>query len=118
MFDQDGTAITSWARAGDGLGQFGLPRSIALDQQNNVYVSDAQFGNVQIFNSDGQLLMPLGRLSQQDLPGQFSLITGITLDSRNHLYVLDQYMKNMEVYKKLSEEEQQKILARMSKESP
>lgn len=118
VFDVDGAVISSWGKAGDGLGLFGLPRSIALDRQNNVYVSDAQFGNVQIFNSNGELLMPLGRLSQQDVPGQFSLITGITVDSRNHLYVLDQYMKKMEVFKKLSQDEQQKIFSEISKKTP
>lgn len=137
----NGETVKRIDRPGKEPGEFHLPMDIALGTDNKLYVldtgsfrvqvfdldgkalaspgkaGDAQFGNVQIFNSEGKLLMPLGRLSQQDIPGQFSLITGITVDSRNYLYILDQYMKKMEVYKKLTLSEQQKVLARIKKPS-
>ena len=110
MLDADGTPLRAWGRAGNALGQFGLPRSIAVDRENLVYVSDAQFGNVQVFNDEGKLLMSIGRLSAQNRPGHYSLITGINLDARDYLYVLDQYNGKIEDFKKLSPAEREQKL--------
>lgn len=112
--DKEGQPLFAWGKVGSALGHFGLPRSIILDQQDNVYVSDAQFGNVQVFNAEGKLLLPLGKLSQRDLPGQFSLITGIAYDQKDHLYVLDQYLNKMEIFKQLSPSEQLKLTGKVS----
>ena len=41
-------------------GRFTRPKGIALDREGNLYVVDAAFENVQIFNSGGDLLMHFG----------------------------------------------------------
>ena len=41
-------------------GTFTRPKGLALDREENLYVVDAAFENVQIFNSDGELLMHFG----------------------------------------------------------
>jgi hypothetical protein len=41
-------------------GTFTRPKGIALDRGGNLYVVDAAFENVQIFNADGELLMHFG----------------------------------------------------------
>jgi len=41
-------------------GRFTRPKGIALDRDDNLYVVDAAFENVQIFNAEGNLLMHFG----------------------------------------------------------
>jgi hypothetical protein len=60
---------------------------------------------VQIFNSAGQLLMPLGRTKREPGPGHYTLIAGIAVDETNRLYVTDHYFKKIDVFRRLSEEE-------------
>jgi hypothetical protein len=45
---------------GNGPGSFTRPKGLALDREENLYVVDAAFENVQIFNSGGDLLMHFG----------------------------------------------------------
>ncbi len=45
---------------GNGRGRFTRPKGIALDRDENLYVVDAAFENVQIFNRNRQLLMHFG----------------------------------------------------------
>ena len=40
--------------------RFTRPKGIALDRDSNLYVVDAAFENVQIFNAEGNLLMHFG----------------------------------------------------------
>ena len=39
------------------FGQFSRPKGVAVDKEDNIYVVDAAFENVQIFNNKGELLM-------------------------------------------------------------
>jgi sugar lactone lactonase YvrE len=45
---------------GNSPGRFTRPKGIALDREENMYVVDAAFENVQIFNARGELLMHFG----------------------------------------------------------
>lgn len=45
---------------GNSPGRFTRPKGIALDREENMYVVDAAFENVQIFNALGELLMHFG----------------------------------------------------------
>lgn len=45
---------------GNAPGNFTRPKGLALDREANLYVVDAAFENVQIFNPDGNLLMHFG----------------------------------------------------------
>jgi DNA-binding beta-propeller fold protein YncE len=45
---------------GNSPGMFTRPKGIALDREENIYVVDAAFENVQIFNARGELLMHFG----------------------------------------------------------
>ncbi|MCL5991338.1 MAG: 6-bladed beta-propeller, partial [Bacteroidetes bacterium] len=50
VYDIDGKYIKSISSYGNGIGQLVRPKGIALDKDNNLYVVDAAFENVQIFN--------------------------------------------------------------------
>src|SRR5213596_3022012 len=52
-FDKNGRFIKSWGSRGTGPGQFNLPHTIAIDNQNNVYVGDRENKRIQVFDIDG-----------------------------------------------------------------
>lgn len=54
--DKDGNWIKSWGEPGTGPGQFNTPHSIALDDENHVYVADRGNGRIQVFDTDGKYL--------------------------------------------------------------
>lgn len=99
IFDLDGRYQSHFGDIGNGHGQFSRPRSIAADRSGNLYVSDASFNNVQIFNSQGELLMWLGEPGMENYPGKFGLIGAIAVDESGRLYVSDQYHQKIEVYR-------------------
>jgi sugar lactone lactonase YvrE len=59
-YDHNGKYLTSIGSYGTGTGQFVRPKGIACDRESNLFVVDAGFENVQLFNKKGQLLMFFG----------------------------------------------------------
>lgn len=55
-FSRDGKFISQWGRRGTGAGEFHLPHSIVIDNQQRVIVGDRENDRVQVFDLDGQLL--------------------------------------------------------------
>ncbi len=110
-FDSKGAFRFQFGGPGAELGRFSRPRAISLDPDGNVYVSDSGFNNVQIFSPDGQLLMPLGRLSRDPGPGNYALIAGIAVDETRRLYVMDHYFKKIEVFRWLGNNQSQGLPA-------
>jgi hypothetical protein len=56
----DGAYLDRFGGYGNHPGSFTRPKGIALDSTGNLYVVDAAFENVQIFNGSGDLLMHFG----------------------------------------------------------
>jgi 6-bladed beta-propeller len=55
-FDRDGKFIKAWGQFGTGPGDFNLPHSVVVDDQENVYVADRENKRIQIFDADGKFL--------------------------------------------------------------
>lgn len=55
-FDENGSYLFEFGRAGSGPGEFGSPNDFSLDQEGNVYVVDSQLRRVIKFNPSGQYL--------------------------------------------------------------
>ena len=70
-----GKMLKSVGALGDGPGCFTRPKHIAVDSEGIIYVVDAAFQNVQMFNRDGRLLMNFG--DSWGLPGGMDLPAGI-----------------------------------------
>ena len=79
VLDLEGRFLTSWGKHGTKPGEFGGnsnvksraggPNFIALDQEGNVYTTEAMDGRVQKFTPDGGFLTAFGDLKDQ--PGSF-----------------------------------------------
>jgi len=100
VFTMDGKFVRKFGSIGRRSGQFARPKGITVDRWGNVYVVDAAFGNVQIFDPDGRLLMFIGARGNQDRPGAFMLPAGVDIDEADgRLYLVDQFFRKVEVFR-------------------
>jgi DNA-binding beta-propeller fold protein YncE len=56
VFDQSGTSVFKFGKAGSKEGEFNFPYGIAGDHEGKVYVADLYNGNISIFDSKGKFL--------------------------------------------------------------
>ena len=80
-------------------GQFSRPKEIAADPQGNLYVVDTAFGNFQVFDPEGRLLLDVGARGSSDGPAKFMLPSGIAVDADARVYVVDQFFRKVEVFR-------------------
>jgi sugar lactone lactonase YvrE len=89
IYNQSFEYIESVGSYGKMPGQFTRPKHIAVDHEGFLYVVDAAFENVQIFNDTGELMMPFG--GPYTGPGFMSLPIGISI-SYSGLDYFQQYL--------------------------
>ncbi len=77
-------------------GNFGAPTNVALDKDNNVYVTDTMNNRVEIFDADGNFLSWFGK--HGDGPGYFARPKGIAVDGDGHVWVVDQMQDRVQVF--------------------
>jgi DNA-binding beta-propeller fold protein YncE len=68
-------------------GQFAVPTNVALDADNNLYVSDTYNNRIEVFDADGNFIRQWGKAG--DRPGTFSRPKGIAVDVDGHVWVAD-----------------------------
>lgn len=66
---------------------FNRPTYIAVDTQDNVYVTDTMNFTVRVFDVTGKYVRSQGQIG--DVPGSFARPKGVALDSDRNLYVVD-----------------------------
>ena len=79
--------VADFSRPGDGPGQLIWPAGLALDRQDNVYVTDEWLNRISIFDQDGNFLREWGTAGSDD--GEFNGPSGITIDAQDVLYIVD-----------------------------
>ncbi|MBL8362603.1 MAG: 6-bladed beta-propeller [Rubrivivax sp.] len=99
IFDRQGRYVSSFGSVGKQYGQFARPKEVAVDREGNVYVVDTAFGNFQIFNPDGELLLFVGERSERDGPGRYMLPSGIAVDEDGRIYMVDQWFRKIDVFR-------------------
>ena len=72
---------------GKAPGQFMWPTGIALDEDENVYVTDEWLNRVSVFDKKGILLSTWGSPGSGD--GELNRISGITIDDNGNVYLVD-----------------------------
>lgn len=83
-YSLDGKFVNSIGTYGDAHGQFARPKGIAVDKEENLYVVDAGFENVQVFNNEGNVLMHFG--GPYNGPGDMWLPAKVMIDYNNLQY--------------------------------
>ena len=79
--------VNAWGSNGTGDGQFSRPWGIAIDDDDNLYVSDINNDRIQKFDSDGTYLDQWGSTGTGD--GDFDAPYGVGIDSLGNIYVAD-----------------------------
>ena len=78
---------TQFGSTGEGGGQLKWPAGLAVDSDENVYVTDEWLHRVSVFDSDGDFLRMFGEFGSG--PGQFNRPSGIAIDGNDDVYVSD-----------------------------
>ncbi|HEY8466431.1 MAG TPA: Ig-like domain-containing protein [Solirubrobacterales bacterium] len=86
-FNAQGEFVGAWGATGSGDGQFRSPAGIAVDADENVYVTDLQNDRVQVFDASGAFIRTWG--SEGSGPGQFSGPSGIAVGPDGSVFVSD-----------------------------
>jgi tripartite motif-containing protein 71 len=84
---QDEKFLLEFGSAGEGDGQFAWPSGIALDDEENVYVSDEWLHRVSIFDKKGKFLAKWG--DPGSAAGQLNAPSGLAFDTYGNVYVSD-----------------------------
>ncbi|HLA35355.1 MAG TPA: 6-bladed beta-propeller [Rhodocyclaceae bacterium] len=91
-----GTYQGTVGKRGMAIGDFTRPKGVAADGGRNIYVVEAYFDHLLIFNRRGEFLMPIGGVG--DAPGQFHLPAGVWVDVRNRVFVADMMNSRVQVF--------------------
>jgi len=89
LYDADGNHLRMIGEQGLNPGSFALPKGIAADREGRIYVVDAATQVVQLFDSEGRILMYFGNPNTSG-PGSTDLPAGIAVDY-DHLKFFQQY---------------------------
>lgn len=82
-YSPDGKWLKTYGTHGDSLGQFARNKGVAVDREGRICVTDAAFENVQIFNSEGKLLL---YFPEKNDAASLVLPAGIDIDYENMDY--------------------------------
>lgn len=81
-YDADGKFLGQIGRHGDAPGEFARNKGIAVDREQRLYVVDAAFENVQIFDAQSNLLLHFGE-AESGAEGRMVLPAGLALSYEN-----------------------------------
>ncbi len=90
-FSHDGEFLLQWGSHGSEPGQFRRPQNMALQQvdneQDRIWVVDACNHRIQVFDTDGELLLHWGEEGSEI--GQLYYPYDLALDGQGHVYVCE-----------------------------
>jgi tripartite motif-containing protein 71 len=86
-FNSNGNYITRFGGYGSDPNEFGWPNGLAIDEDDNLYVSDCG-SSVKKLSNDGTYLSSFGTPGTGD--GQFSCPESLARDSQGNFYVFDE----------------------------
>jgi sugar lactone lactonase YvrE len=99
VFDRQLQPLQQIGSAGDLPGYMSRPKGLALDSEDHLYIVDAQFELVQIFDPHGVLLLSFG--GEGSGPGEFWLPAGIHIDPSDRIWIADTYNRRVQVFQYL-----------------
>ena len=87
-FSPDGEFLLQWGGTGEELGQFRRPQSMAVDDQDRIWVADACNHRIQVFDARGQAASTTGA-RRAPAPGSCTTPTASCCDGEGHVYVCE-----------------------------
>ena len=90
-----------FGRHGNGSGDFASPKGIDVDKNGIIYIAEALFDTVQLFDNTGRYLLAIG--SQGNGQGQFWMPSGLSIDEKDRLYVCDTYNQRIQIMQIISD---------------
>ena len=77
-------------------GTFNMPTYVAVDNSDNIYVTDSMNFTVRVFDANGKYVRSIGQIG--DAPGSFARPKGVAVDSDRNIYVLDAIFGNFQIF--------------------
>ena len=93
--------VLSFGEGGSSLGMFSRPWGVAVNNRDEIAVTDVDNNRVQVFSSDGTFIKSFGR--KGDKPGEFNCPTGIGFDKNGHIIVVDRYNHRVQSFSERGE---------------
>ena len=93
--DSSGKRISYIGSKGDGPGQFQYPYYIAIDSNDNIYVTSQH--KLQKFDRNGKFVKSVGSGSGGSKPGEFNLPRGVKVH-QNRIYVCDFHNNRVQLF--------------------
>ena len=88
--------VLSFGQQGTALGMLLSPWGVAVNERNEIAVTDNGNNRIQIFSSDGTYSRSFGR--KGDKQGEFNFPTGIAFDNNGHIVVVDGNNHRVQVF--------------------
>ena len=88
--------VLSFGGEGSSAGMFDLPWGVAVNERNEIAVTDSDNNRVQIFSSDGTYLRSFG--SEGDEEGEFNNPTGIAYLNTGNIVVADSDNNRLQIF--------------------
>ena len=89
-FTPDGKFVLQWGGHGSQPGQFIQPRTLAIDDQDQIWVADACNHRIQVFDATTAPVRQIRVWGKQGKePGQLYYPYGLELDSAGHVYICE-----------------------------
>ncbi len=95
VFGPDGKHVRTITPTKDA---FNFPNGVAVDANNNVYVTDSNNGRMRVFSPDGR---ELGGIPRGAREGDLGLPRGVAIDDAGRVFVVDTMAHGVNVYKVL-----------------
>ena len=87
VFDSDGDFCFTFGKLGNWDGEVSCPNFVAVDKEDNIYVSDEVNMRIQIFDRNGTYLRKVASQEIHGFHGNIKLLSGIAVDSRGYIVV-------------------------------
>lgn len=95
VLDRAGNFRYAIGRPGEGGGDLYRPKGVGRDSEGHLYVADAFYNIVQVFDGEGRLLYYFGKDAGV---GDFTLPAGLALDRSDRVYVVDTCNRRVQVF--------------------
>ena len=86
----------SFGEYGESAGKLNAPWGVAVNNRNEIAVTEFHNHRVSVFSSDGTHLISFGREGRN--PGEFNYPTGIAFDNNDNIIVADHYNNRVQVF--------------------